>query len=220
MGLFTMKDRLEMLQRNMRVAYMNAETDIKCAVANRKYEKYKKRREEDEDFDYEDDDEDFGYEDDDNEEEIVPYHNKVIKRSVRNSVESGNYEEKVRERFEDMLLEIASDKSFGKRNPIDIGIDLGYSEQEVQSMLEFIQEEIERNSSSEETIDSKISVEFYLQFSGKEYGMDELYDIVKREWKDSGNKLENIEEIKLFLKPEDSEVYYVINNSEDGIIDI
>ena len=45
MGLFTMKDRVEMIKRNVRVACLQMETNRKYEKANRAYERYKKKLE-------------------------------------------------------------------------------------------------------------------------------------------------------------------------------
>ena len=47
-------------------------------------------------------------------------------------------------KYEEMMNEISSHKDFGKRNPVDIGIELGYSPENIEKMIE--QLSISRNS--------------------------------------------------------------------------
>lgn len=42
--------------------------------------------------------------------------------------------------YQDMMREISNHKDFGKRNPVDIGIECGYSEDEVLQMLQQLAE--------------------------------------------------------------------------------
>ena len=46
--------------------------------------------------------------------------------------------------YKEILQAISFHKDFGKRNPIDIGIELGYSQQEVEEMIQIISEEIHK----------------------------------------------------------------------------
>ena len=52
---------------------------------------------------------------------------------------TGGYTKEQEEFYQNMMEEIGGHEDFGKRNPVDIGIDCGYSEEEVMGMLEMIQ---------------------------------------------------------------------------------
>lgn len=56
-----------------------------------------------------------------------------------------------------------------------------------------------------------------LQFDGKSYTNDDLIKIAKDVWKyDLGNKPADFKSVELYVKPEDSRAYYVINGEITG----
>lgn len=55
----------------------------------------------------------------------------------------------------------------------------------------------------------------YVQFYGKEFNDQQLYKIAKECYQASGQK-EAIKDLKLYVKPEESKVYYVVNDSYKG----
>lgn len=57
----------------------------------------------------------------------------------------------------------------------------------------------------------------YLQFAGKEIQDKEIMDKVKEIWtKELGNKLKDMADVKVYLKPEESCAYYVVNDEVSG----
>ena len=57
----------------------------------------------------------------------------------------------------------------------------------------------------------------HLQFDGKSYTNDDLIKIAKVVWKyDLGNKPADFKSVELYVKPEDSRVYYVVNGEITG----
>ncbi len=60
-----------------------------------------------------------------------------------------------------------------------------------------------------------------VQFAGKDYTTEQLVKIAKDVWEfDLKRDAGEIKEIQLYVKPEESKVYYVINNTESGSFDI
>lgn len=56
-----------------------------------------------------------------------------------------------------------------------------------------------------------------LQFDGKSYTNDDLIKIAKDVWKyDLGNKPADFKSVELYVKPEESRAYYVINGEITG----
>ena len=56
-----------------------------------------------------------------------------------------------------------------------------------------------------------------LQFSGKSYTDEDLIKIAKDVWKyDLGNKSADFKSVELYVKPEESRAYYVINGETTG----
>ena len=63
--------------------------------------------------------------------------------------------------------------------------------------------------------------EMYLQFAGKEYSEKELMKKVKEVWtKELKHKVGELKDVKLYLKPEESAAYYVINKDTTGRIEL
>ena len=59
------------------------------------------------------------------------------------------------------------------------------------------------------------------QFADKEYDQASLVKIAKDVWKyDLNGKAADLKDIKLFVKPEESKVYYIFNENIEGSFDI
>lgn len=64
---------------------------------------------------------------------------------------------------------------------------------------------------------AEIKTEIFLQFFGKEYTQDEILQKVKDVWTyDLGNNVDDIKDVQLYLKPEESAAYYVVNGNTTG----
>lgn len=64
---------------------------------------------------------------------------------------------------------------------------------------------------------AEVKAELEIQFSGKEYSMEKLVAIAKDVWQyDLGGKPEDFKTVKLYVKPEENAVYYVINGEKKG----
>ncbi|MBD5460400.1 MAG: hypothetical protein HDR26_05590 [Lachnospiraceae bacterium] len=86
-----------------------------------------------------------------------------------------------------------------------------------------IVKETAKKSAAKKTEGSKpaakkeIKVSSTLQFAGKSYTEDDLVKIAKNVWRyDLKRKLNELQSIELYVKPEESMVYYVINKTETG----
>lgn len=61
----------------------------------------------------------------------------------------------------------------------------------------------------------------HVQFSGKTYSTEDLVKIAKDVWKyDLKKKVGDFKSVELYVKPEESVVYYVINGEEKGQFNI
>lgn len=64
---------------------------------------------------------------------------------------------------------------------------------------------------------SEISTEIFLQFSGKEYTQAEILQKIKDIWTyDLNNNVDDIKDVQIYLKPEESAAYYVVNGNTTG----
>ena len=67
----------------------------------------------------------------------------------------------------------------------------------------------------------KKTQEICLQFAGKEITDKEIMDKVKEIWtKELGNKVKDMIDVKVYVKPEECAVYYVINGDVTGSISL
>ena len=68
---------------------------------------------------------------------------------------------------------------------------------------------------------AELKTEMYLQFYGKEYSDKEILQKVKEIWtKVLKNKVGDMKDVKIYLKPEDSKAYYVINGDTTGEVNL
>ena len=64
---------------------------------------------------------------------------------------------------------------------------------------------------------AEVKTELYLQFAGKEYSQEEILQKVKDIWTyDLNQNVDDIKDVQLYLKPEESAAYYVVNGVESG----
>lgn len=65
----------------------------------------------------------------------------------------------------------------------------------------------------------EIKTSLYVQYLGKEVAEKDMIASVKKAWTKAGNKVGDIKTITLYVKPEESAVYYVINGTETGKVE-
>ena len=56
----------------------------------------------------------------------------------------------------------------------------------------------------------------YIQFSGKEIKEEDIVAAAKEAWKEAGNKAKDLKTFDIYVKPEESAAYYVINEDFSG----
>ena len=61
--------------------------------------------------------------------------------------------------------------------------------------------------------------EIYVQYGQHEVRTTDIVDRAKSDYVSKGNKLSDIKEIQVYLKPAENAVYYVVNHSETGKIE-
>ena len=61
----------------------------------------------------------------------------------------------------------------------------------------------------------------HVQFSGKEYKVEDFVNIAKDVWKyDLGKKPADFKSVELYVKPEENKAYYIINGEVTGNFNI
>ena len=68
---------------------------------------------------------------------------------------------------------------------------------------------------------AELKTEMFLQFAGKEYTEKEILQKVKEIWtKNLKRKVGEMKDVKIYLKPEESAAYYVVNGDTTGRVDL
>ena len=67
---------------------------------------------------------------------------------------------------------------------------------------------------------SEISYMTHIQFAGKDFTEETMMGLLKADWKANKHKLADLKNVELYVKPEESKVYYVVNENETGSFDI
>ena len=64
---------------------------------------------------------------------------------------------------------------------------------------------------------AKKAATLYVQFADKSYSMDELVKIAEDVWVyDLGKKAADMKSVEIYVKPEESRAYFVVNGEENG----
>ena len=67
---------------------------------------------------------------------------------------------------------------------------------------------------------AKINQQMVLQFDGQEFDLSAVEANVKKDWKDAGKKLSDIQTLDMYVKPQEAKVYYVVNKEVEGCINL
>lgn len=79
-------------------------------------------------------------------------------------------------------------------------------------------EAVEKKAVKKTTKSAAIQVIY--QFEGREVTEKELIAKVKESWTSKGNKIKDITSLNIYIKPEEEKAYYVINDVENGKIEL
>lgn len=60
----------------------------------------------------------------------------------------------------------------------------------------------------------------YIQYQQNEVEEQAIINKVKEAWKAAGNKVKDLEEMTIYIKPEEGKAYYIINQSVNGEIEL
>ena len=67
---------------------------------------------------------------------------------------------------------------------------------------------------------AKMKQQMFLQFNEQEVELSTVEANVKKEWKDAGKKLTDIETLDIYVKPQEGKAYYVVNKAIEGKVDL
>ena len=97
----------------------------------------------------------------------------------------------------------------------------GTEEKETKAAAKTVVEETKKAAKKATTRRSKkdMKVNAYVEYYGKQVHENTMIADVKKAWKKSGHKIGEIKTMDLYIKPEESKVYYVINETESGSVE-
>lgn len=61
-------------------------------------------------------------------------------------------------------------------------------------------------------------VSLFIQYQGQQTSQEEIISAIHNSWTEAGNNLSDIRTMSIYVKPEDTAVYYVINDGDTGVI--
>lgn len=77
-----------------------------------------------------------------------------------------------------------------------------------------------KTTAAKTTKAASVDTELYVQFAGNEVSTTDIIAKVKAAYIAEGHKESAVKAIKLYIKPEDSAVYYVINDKASGRVSL
>ena len=75
-----------------------------------------------------------------------------------------------------------------------------------------------KTTTKKTTAKKEIKVNAFVEYFGKQVEEKDMIARVKKAWTSSGKKVGDIKTMELYIKPEESAVYYVINGTETGAV--
>ena len=60
----------------------------------------------------------------------------------------------------------------------------------------------------------------FVEYKGKQVEDKAILAAVKKAWTESGNKVGDMKTVELYIKPEEAAVYYVINGTDTGKVEL
>ena len=67
---------------------------------------------------------------------------------------------------------------------------------------------------------AKMKQQIFLQFNEQEVELSVVEANVKKDWKEAGKKLSEIESLDIYVKPQEGKAYYVVNKEVEGKVDL
>ncbi len=128
--------------------------------------------------------------------------------------------------------EKASEKKKAERKPVPKAIGTKKDTTKAGVLVEEKPAKAEKKSAVKKAAEKKpaakkpsakaeVKTEMFLQFDGKEFTEKEIFQKVKEVWtKVLKNKVGDMKDVKIYLKPEESAAYYVINDDTSGKIEL
>ena len=82
-----------------------------------------------------------------------------------------------------------------------------------------VEEALAKKPAAKRTRKAAVKVSVVVQAAGKELTEAEIYERATEDWCKAGNKKADLKELAVYVKPEESAIYYVVNGSETGKVE-
>ena len=82
-----------------------------------------------------------------------------------------------------------------------------------------VEETPAKKPAAKRTRKAAVKVSVVVQAAGKELTEAEIYERATEDWCKAGNKKADLKELAVYVKPEESAIYYVVNGSETGKVE-
>ena len=69
-----------------------------------------------------------------------------------------------------------------------------------------------KKTAAKKTVKKEVTQTVYVQYAGKNVAVEDMLPKIKKVWQKAGNKIRDIKDVKLYVKPEDHKVYFVVND--------
>ena len=69
-----------------------------------------------------------------------------------------------------------------------------------------------KKTAAKKTVKKEVTQTVYVQYAGKNVAVEDMLPKIKKVWQKAGNKIRDIKDVKLYVKPEDNKVYFVVND--------
>lgn len=76
-----------------------------------------------------------------------------------------------------------------------------------------------KKPAAKRTTKKAVKTTFVVQAAGKEITMEEAVEKVNAAWVEAGNKAADVKELAVYVKPEESTIYYVVNGDVTGKVE-
>ncbi|MBQ8639810.1 MAG: hypothetical protein IJ468_11655 [Lachnospiraceae bacterium] len=83
---------------------------------------------------------------------------------------------------------------------------------------ETVEKEAVKKAAKKTVVKAAPKADIFVQFAGREVAVNELAIAAKQAFVDAGNKAGDAKDVKIYVKPEESAAYYVINDEFKGRI--
>ena len=134
------------------------------------------------------------------------------KKVVTKKAEPKTIEIQPLEKKEEVVTEV-------KEEAVAVVEEVAAVEEVKEEAVAVVEEVKEEKPKAKRTRKAKIKTSIVVQAHNREVSMEEAIERATEDWCKSGNDRANLKEIAVYVKPEESGIFYVINGTATGRVD-